>query len=270
MPSYLITGASRGIGFEFLRQLAADPNNLVIGLVRNKAATEEKVSKEIPGGNVHLVEGDLTDYDALKGAVAEVEKVTSSLDHLVANAAWVSTWSAYDGIGDLAANSPKQLDEDLLEAIRVNVLGNIHLFSLFLPLVKKGTAKKVITITSGMADIDFISAFDIVSGAPDSISKAAMNATYAKLSAQYKEEGILFLGISPGLVDTGSYGNQTPEQAAGAVEMVKKFANYSPGFKGPITPEESVRAVLETIHRAEISKGYAGGFVSHYGNKQWL
>lgn len=62
----------------------------------------------------------------------------------------------------------------------------------------------------------------------------------------------------------------TPEQLVEAGKMVQKFSTYAPGFKGPITPEESVRAVLETIATAEISKGYAGAFVSHYGNKQWL
>ncbi|PLB47331.1 NAD(P)-binding protein [Aspergillus steynii IBT 23096] len=269
MPSYLITGASRGLGFEFLRQLSADPNNLVIGLVRNKPATEEKVAAEFPGRNVHLVQGELTDYEALKNAVSEVEKITPSLDHLIANAAHVSSWSAYDGIGDLAAKSPQELNNDILESIRVNVLGNISLFSLFLPLVQNGTAKKIVTITTGMADLELISAFDVVAAAPYSISKAAMNAAYAKFSAQYRKDGVLFMGVSPGLVDTGNY-EATPEQLAGMQEMVKQFATYAPGFKGPITPEESVGFVLETIHRAEISKGYAGAFVSHYGNKQWL
>lgn len=91
----------------------------------------------------------------------------------------------------------------------MNVLGNIYLFSLFLPLIQKGVAKKVVTITTGMADIELISAFDIAAAAPYSISKAAMNATYAKFSAQYKQEGILFMGVSPGLVDTGHYEDGT-------------------------------------------------------------
>lgn len=33
--------------------------------------------------------------------MGEVEKLTSSLDYLIANAAFVSSWSAYEGIGDL-------------------------------------------------------------------------------------------------------------------------------------------------------------------------
>lgn len=62
----------------------------------------------------------------------------------------------------------------------------------------------------------------------------------------------------------------TPEQMAEAGKMLEKFSTYAPSFKGPISPEESVHNVLETIARAEIRKGYAGAFVSHYGNKQWL
>jgi hypothetical protein len=38
---------------------------VVIGLVRNKVATEEKIAKEI-GRKVYVVEGELTNYDSLK------------------------------------------------------------------------------------------------------------------------------------------------------------------------------------------------------------
>lgn len=62
----------------------------------------------------------------------------------------------------------------------------------------------------------------------------------------------------------------TEEEAAAAGEMMKKFAVYAPHFKGPISPEESVKAVMEVIAHADINKGYAGAFVSHFGNKQWL
>ncbi|KIA75404.1 hypothetical protein HK57_00123 [Aspergillus ustus] len=271
MPSYLITGASRGLGFEFLRQLSADPANLVIGLVRNKSATEEKVAQELSGRNIHLVEGELDSYASLKKAAEDVAQLTSSLDYLIANGAVVSDWSAWDGLSKLGAQDSAKLEADLLTSFQTNVVGNIHLINLLLPLIQKGQAKKVITITSGMADIELIAKFDIASGAPYSISKAAMNAAVAKFSAEYRKEGILFLGLSPGLVNTnGKYDNPTPEQIEGAKTMIQQFATYSPGFTGPITPEESVGHLLDTIYRADINKGYAGAFLSHYGNKQWL
>jgi NAD(P)-dependent dehydrogenase (short-subunit alcohol dehydrogenase family) len=67
MPSYLITGVSRGLGFEFLRQLSGDQNNIVVGIARDKASTGAKISQEMDGrSNITILEADITDYDALK------------------------------------------------------------------------------------------------------------------------------------------------------------------------------------------------------------
>lgn len=73
-----------------------------------------------------------------------------------------------------------------------------------MPLVLKGAAKKVIAISSGMADPDLVNSFEIHIAAPYTISKAALNLAIAKFNAQYKREGVLFMSISPGFVDTGS------------------------------------------------------------------
>lgn len=99
--------------------------------------------------------------------------------------------------------NPRALEQDLIRSFQVNVVGNIHLFNLFLPLVRNGKAKKIITISTGMADLDLVNDFEVTLAAPYSISKAAMNLAVAKFNAQYKHEGLLFLSISPGLVDTG-------------------------------------------------------------------
>lgn len=85
------------------------------------------------------------------------------------------------------------------------MIGNIHLFNIYLPLVLKGRAKKIITISSGMADLALIRDFKASLAAPYSISKAAMNAASAKFHAEYAEQGVLFLNICPGTVDTGVY-----------------------------------------------------------------
>lgn len=86
-----------------------------------------------------------------------------------------------------------------------NVLGNIHLYTLFVPLILKGKAKKVVLISSGMGDMEFTREYDIGTGPLYSTSKAAMNLVQAKFSADYKKDGVLFLSVCPGMVDTGVF-----------------------------------------------------------------
>lgn len=62
----------------------------------------------------------------------------------------------------------------------------------------------------------------------------------------------------------------TPEQGARATALMGKFAEYAPHFKGPITAEESIRLVLSVVYKSSLADGLGGGFVSQFGNKQWL
>lgn len=72
-----------------------------------------------------------------------------------------------------------------------------------MPLVLNGRVKKVATLSTGMADLDLVNDYDIKISAPYAISKAAMNMAIGKFNARYKEDGVLFLSISPGFVETG-------------------------------------------------------------------
>lgn len=71
----------------------------------------------------------------------------------------------------------------MLDYFNTNVLGNIHLFNLYTPLVLKGRIKKVIAISTGIADINLIAKYDIEGATPYSISKAALNTTVIKFAA---------------------------------------------------------------------------------------
>lgn len=151
----------------------------------------------------------------------------------------------------------------------------------------------MIAISTGMADINLISKYDIDVAGPYSISKAALNTAVAKYSALCKKDGILFMSISPGLVETGHQAQSqrtltfpdvsgklsiprltitlaTEEQRKGLVDLAAKFAAYAPHFRGPISTEESVTAVNQVIMNASIKSGSAGSFVSHFGTQQWL
>ncbi|KAK3217234.1 hypothetical protein GRF29_1g2364138 [Pseudopithomyces chartarum] len=274
MPSFVITGASRGIGYEFLRQFSSEPGNVVIGLVRNKLATDRKISEDPTlkdRSNIHTFTVDITNYEHIQNSVSEVSKITGgSLDFLIANAGLVTPFDQFDGIGDLA-DQAEQITKELRDMFDVNVIGNIHLFNLFLPLIQKGEAKKIIAITSGYSDVELTRVWDVTLAPLYSASKAALNMIMAKFSAQYRKDGILFLGLAPGQVDVGHNEEATPEQAGrfGAV-FGRIVPQYAPTFKGLITPTESVSLMRRVIENAAVEKGYGGDFVSQFGNKQWL
>lgn len=103
------------------------------------------------------------------------------------------------------ANKIEELEDVASKFTQTNIIGNIHLFNLFLPLVLKGNVKKVIAISSGHADLDLINNVGIEVSALYSAFKAATNVIVAKFSAQYKKDGVLFMSMSPGAVDVGHY-----------------------------------------------------------------
>ena len=72
-----------------------------------------------------------------------------------------------------------------------------------MPLVLKGSVKKVISLTSGYADDDLTRNYAIHEAGPYTISKVAMNTAVAKFGAEYAEKGVLFLSIAPGTVEVG-------------------------------------------------------------------
>lgn len=87
-----------------VRQLSEDPKNLVVGLVRDKAATEKKVAAELGDRpNVHILHGDLTNHGSLKQAADDTSKIVGErgIDYLVANAAYLTFFDNYDPIGAL-------------------------------------------------------------------------------------------------------------------------------------------------------------------------
>lgn len=266
MISYVITGAARGIGFEFVRQLSQKSENIVFALVRTKSNAQQLT--ELDARNVHILEADITDVKALKAAAAEVKQVTGgSLDYLINNAAFVKGTRQDNNLDGYPEGQEDLLEKDLLESFHINVIGVVHTINAFLPLLRQGTAKKVITLSSGMGDTESTLKTNISNQAPYSISKAALNMAVAKYAAEYKAEGFVFLAISPGLVDTATKA-PTPKEMEAYEEMLSRFRIIAPDFEGPITPEKSVSLMFEVINKFTVED--TGAFVSQYGNKQWL
>lgn len=190
-----------------------------------------------------------------------------SLDILINNAAVVGNKNKWNNLPDFTSLS--DLENELTEAFHVNVVGVAFTINTFLPLIRKGETKKVITLTTGLADDGLTSKYRIGVSSPYSISKAATNTLVAKYHAACAEEGILFLGISPGVVDTSEGEPMSEEDMQGFSKMGAAFVAYAPDFTGPITADQSIKMVVNVVDNATI-ESMGGAFVSHYGNKQWL
>ncbi|RAO73971.1 uncharacterized protein BHQ10_009983 [Talaromyces amestolkiae] len=269
MSSWVITGVSRGLGFEFVRQISQNPSNTVFGLVRDKAAVDSKVAAEIGRDNIHIIQADTTDPLAIEKAVQYVsERTNGTLDYIVANAA-LQAKTALVGF-DTLSHDPKALEKDVIDHFRVNTIGAIHVFNAFMPLILKGRAKKVIAISTGMSDPEMTLKADIYQAASYAMSKAALNMAVAKFSALYREKGVLCMAICPGAVDTGSLNIETEEEGQLAMAMFGKFKQYSPTFQGPMKPEDSAKSVLALVDKATVDGGYAGVFLSHTESKPYL
>jgi NAD(P)-dependent dehydrogenase (short-subunit alcohol dehydrogenase family) len=273
MVSYVVTGVSRGIGYAFLDLLSKESSNVVVGIVRNKAATKEKIAAD-PAikdrSNIHIVEADLTKYTDIKRAASEADAILGgSLDYLIGNAGLIPLFDAYDPIGVLG-EKPEELEQVMIETYKVNVIANVHLINLFMPLIMKGQTKKVIIISSGFADVDWTAKYDLTPGSLYSASKAAMNMVVAKFSAQYRKDGVLFLNLAPGMVDNGLYKDSTPEEVEKLQQTMAKFSSYQPDFSGPLTPQQSTSMMKGVWEKASIENGNAGDFLSQHGNRVWL
>jgi NAD(P)-dependent dehydrogenase (short-subunit alcohol dehydrogenase family) len=88
------------IQYTFIKTLASNPSNTVIGLVRDKQSTIARLQKDNLT-NIHILEADIVDYPALQTAAAEVSRITGgSLDVLINNAAYVSKESNFTTIAE--------------------------------------------------------------------------------------------------------------------------------------------------------------------------
>jgi NAD(P)-dependent dehydrogenase (short-subunit alcohol dehydrogenase family) len=267
MSSYVVTGAARGIGYAFLQNLSQNPSNIVIGLVRNKADTDAKVAKD-GLKNVHIIQADITSLPAQKAAAEQVAALTGGkLDVLINNAADLAVTTFAQSMSAFEADHDVFI-KDLRSTFETNVIGVINTTSAFMPLILKSATKKVITISSGAADTELINKFELDGGVPYAISKAAVNLLVAKYNAEYKSQGVLFLALSPGFVDTGNL--PAPDPNAPPSPMILKFLAYAPHMTGPISPEESVRLCMQVIEKKSVANGDGGAFVSQHGNQQWI
>lgn len=190
--SVLITGASRGIGFELVRQYAAaHRDNIVFAGVRtpSKAVALKQLSEK--NGNVHIITLDVDSEDSVKKSVAQVEAVTDHVDLLINNAGVL-------GEGD-SNNTLKVTAQQLNAIFNTNVTGVLLTTQSYLSLLHRSTSPKVVNISTSLGSHVHANKFGAVY-AGYGVSKAALN--FLTTAFRYSVPDVTFLAVHPGWVST--------------------------------------------------------------------
>jgi len=184
MATVLVTGASRGLGFEFCKQYAAEGWD-VLACCRHP----EKAGKLDGLAHVRVLPLDVADFAQIDRLANELKD--TAIDVLINNA------GVY---GDSPGQSFGQLDYAAwTRTLLVNAQAPVKMAEAFLPHLQRGKLKKLASISSQMASI-------ADNGSGGSIlyrsSKAALNAAMKSLAIDLKNLGIGVFVLHPGWVKT--------------------------------------------------------------------
>ena len=89
-----------------------------------------------------------------------------------------------------------------LPQFKINTLGVIHSITAFLPLLRAGSAKKIVVINTGGADVKTVHKQGAMGLAAYSITKCAALMATTKWAIKLQREGFIVVSLTPGLVDT--------------------------------------------------------------------
>jgi NAD(P)-dependent dehydrogenase (short-subunit alcohol dehydrogenase family) len=187
--TYLVTGANRGIGLEFARQLTFRGDR-VIATARDP---EKAADLKATGATVWPLDvADAASIASLSKRVAE-----TPIDVLINNA----------GVSS-ASKSITTLDgEELARVFRVNSTGPMLVAKAVLQALKSGQRKTVLSITSQLGSIA-----NNTGGSSYAYraSKAALNMLNRSLAAELKGDGFTCVVAHPGWVQTDMGGKEAP------------------------------------------------------------
>ncbi|KAI8975857.1 NAD-P-binding protein [Trametes punicea] len=260
--TYAVIGASRGIGLEFVHQLSRRNDTTVFAVVRNKQKSVHLASAVAGLNNVHVIEGDVVDYSSMERAAKEVASITGGqLDCLIHNAARMDPAILYRGYEDYS--DMDELDKDFIDAFKINSLGVVHSIMAFLPLLRAGSTKKIVVISTGGADTRTV----LAGGSGIMVAYATTKAAALMITTQWavklRKEGFTVASICPGVVDTTDTMGQSGDPVAR--EKVKKAVEDMRARGRDFrlqTPEESVGKQLPIIDGLTLSDS---GALFHQG-----
>jgi NAD(P)-dependent dehydrogenase (short-subunit alcohol dehydrogenase family) len=226
---YAITGASRGLGLEFVRQLLIRGDTIEAGVRAPAEARQLQGLACESGGRLRIHALDISEPRSIEAFAAAVSE-GPALDVLINNA----------GIGGKRFLPLAEVDyEDMISTFATNTVGPLRLTTALLPALRRGSTRRIVHISSALASI---AGNDIGGIYCYRMSKVALNMAMRSMHVDLRAEGFISIALSPGWVQTDMGGPQAP-----------------------LRPEESIRGMLHVIDGLTAEHG--GRFLGHDGSE---
>lgn len=214
MPTVFITGASRGIGFEFAKQYGAAGWTVHAG-ARDPGKADALKSLENSNLSIHRL--DVTHHDDI--ATVARTLAGTPIDLLINNAGmWIGADEAFGRFSD----------EQWMEQFRLHVFASMAMCEALVENVVISEKKIIVNISSGNGCFGIDRSAGLF---PYDSSKAALNTVSKGLSCELKSRGITVVSLTPGFVATDMSGPDAD-----------------------LTPGESISGMREVIAGLDLSK----------------
>ena len=213
----LVTGATRGIGLETVRQLASKGVHVILAGRDKSKAEDAAQSLRDAKLDVASIALDVTDPKSIVAAAKEIDAKHGKLDILVNNA------------GVFFDDMQKKPSEQTLDIWRktfdTNVFGLVETTNALLPLLKKSDAGRIVNVSSILGSIaehldPNSSIYNFKVPAYD-VSKSAVNAWTAHLAYELRETPVKVNTIHPGSVKTDMNAQGALDVETGAKSSVE-------------------------------------------------
>ncbi|MCC8907898.1 SDR family NAD(P)-dependent oxidoreductase [Curtobacterium sp. GD1] len=219
MTTTFVTGATRGLGKETARQLAAAGHTVWIGA--RDLDTGHAVAHEISTGPnaVRAVQLDVTDDASVASAFATIG-AAGGLDVLVNNA----------GIGKLGLDGP-----EALEVFDTNAVSVVRTTEAALPLLRSSAAPIVVNISSALGSFAANHDPEKPASQYQAIVYGASKAAVSMLTVQYARAvpEVHFVAVEPGYTATEFGGVPNPHGRPVEVSAATVAAAAAAGPDGP-------------------------------------
>ena len=235
MRRVVVTGANRGLGLEFTRQLLAAGDDVVATARHPKKADELNKLVTVSGGRGTIVRLDVADPAEVATAALQIGERFDALDLLINNA---GIWSAPGEPERVSAGALAELrPEPVLEVLRVNAVAPMLVTQALAPRLATAGRGLVVNLSSGLGSLERATSRGNVAYG---MSKAALNMLTRHLAAELSRQGTVVVSMSPGWVATDMGG---PSAA--------------------LEPPESVHGMLNVIDA--LTPAQSGSFLDHTG-----